>query len=91
MPQTFLKDPNDVKDVSVDFSNLLPAGETITGVATITPDIGIVVDSNAVATPNVTVRLSGGTIGEKYDIDVEIDSSDGETYDRKVVIVVEDL
>jgi hypothetical protein len=87
----FLKDPNDVKDVSVDFSNLLPTGETLTGAATVTPDSGITVDSNSVATPNVTVRLSGGTIGERYDVNVEIDSSDGETYDRKVVIVCEDL
>ena len=93
MPQYFLKDPNDVKDVNVNFSDLLPSGVVLTGTATVTPDSGITVDASTEVTPRVIVQLSGGTAGERYDVNVEIgtDASDPETYNRKVVIVVEDL
>jgi hypothetical protein len=91
MPSTFLKDPDDVKDYTVDFSNLLPTGAALTGSATVTADTGLTVDSSAVSDPNVTVRLSGGTAGSRYGVDVQIDSDGGETYDRKIVIVCEDV
>jgi hypothetical protein len=87
----FLKDPGDVKDISIDFTGPLATGDTLTGSATITPDTGITVDSDAVATPLVTIRLSGGTAGERYDVNCEISTTDGETFNRKVVIVCEDL
>jgi len=91
MPSMFLKDPDDVKDYTVDFSNLLPTGAALTGSATVTPDTGITVDSSAVASPDVTVRLSSGTAGNRYGVDVQINSDDSETYDRKITIVCEDL
>ena len=91
MPSMFIKDPNDVKDYTVDFSNLLPTGAVLTGSATIVADAGITVDSNAVSNPDVTVRLSGGTAGNRYDVDVEIASDGAETYNRKIVIVCEDF
>ena len=79
------------RDYTIDFSNLLPTGAVLTGSATVTADVGITVDSDTVASPDVTVRLSGGTTGERYDVDVQIDSDGGETYNRKIVIVCADF
>jgi hypothetical protein len=89
----FVKDPDDVKDYTVDFSNLLPTGVNLTGTATVTADAGITVDASAVASPDVTVQLSGGTAGDRYNVSVEIgtDASDPETYDRSITIVCLEL
>ena len=90
MPSMFIKDPSDVKDFTVDFSNLLPDGAALTGSATITADAGITVDSNSVSSPDVTVRLSGGTAGNRYNVAVSIASDGSETYERSFDVVVED-
>jgi len=95
----FTKDDGAVLDYKFDwktnsngrgFTDWLDTGETIAS-KTITADAGITVDSSELADSNssVIVWLSGGVIGETYDIACEITTSAGRTDERTITVSVE--
>ena len=71
MSQVFIKDPDAVLDYGVDWSKWLAAGETILS-HTITAETGITKDSDSEADGAVTIWLSGGTAGERYNVACKI-------------------
>ena len=83
------KDPQAVLDWSFDWSadGWLDDAETITSY-TITADDGITVDSDSQTDGKVTVWLSGGTVGDDYDVACRITTSDGRTDERTITIRV---
>ena len=94
----FKKDPDAVLDYLFDFKaltngngteNYLESGETISSF-TIIADTGITVDSSAKVNTDTSVRvwLSGGTLGEAYNVTCRIVTSGGRTVDRTMTIVV---
>lgn len=72
----YKKQPGEVEDYPIDFSDWLRAGETISSVSavaacTTTPsDTSLAVVNTTIATSAVNVRLSGGTDGETYKVTV---------------------
>lgn len=97
MASEFLKDSSAVLDYKFDWkastngsgaSDWLASGETIAS-HTITADSGITVDSSALSDTNtsVTVWLSGGTEGIRYDVACEITTSDSRTDERTIQIL----
>lgn len=82
--KTFLKDPNATVDYAVDWSDWL-GSDTISSVAWTVPD-GITKSAETNTTTKATIWLSGGSVGNKYDVVCRITTSDGRTDDRTITI-----
>lgn len=90
----YVKDPADVVDYKVnwlaDKDPVLSAGETI-ATATWTVPPGITKDSDTKTTTTTTVWLSGGVVGERYDIACRITTNQQRTFERTFTVQVENL
>lgn len=94
------KDPEEILDYPVDFSDWLVTGAqiddspvvTVTQVGVSDPGglVDLVVSQIQMANPNVVVWLTGGTNGEKYTFKIKgtDNQSPQRTYVRRVVIKV---
>lgn len=104
MSDRWLKDPDDVLNYKFDWaplengtgdSNWLDRTssplESISS-HSITAESGITVDSSSITdnSTTVTVALSGGTAGSKYNVTCQIVTSTGQTVDRTAVVKVLD-
>lgn len=87
-PSFDIKDPNDVDIFTLDWSDELETGETISSYSF--PDFpsGLTRDSDSNTTTTVTATISGGTAGESYDITYRIVTSAGRTLDQSVTLPV---
>ncbi len=83
----YLKDPNAVLDYTWDWSNWLPAGDTIAS-KTVTATTGLTVASSSLTTTTVTAWLSGGTAGTVYSVACKIVTVGGRTDERTIEIQV---
>lgn len=90
-------DPNEIEDFSVDWSRFLRTGDTISSVdwfinGTQVTSYGQVENLTMVQPTNTTtvatIRLTGGTAGNKYKITCRITTADGLRYDRTINIAV---
>lgn len=84
---TYIKDPDAVLDYLVDWSEWLADAETI-DTSTILVETGITKDSDTHDTTSATVWLSGGTLGETYEITNRIVTNQGRTDDRTILIYI---
>jgi hypothetical protein len=76
------KDPNEVLDYQVDWSQRLETGETISS-STFTVVTGdVIIDSSTHSTTGTTAWLSGGTNGTPCEVLNRITTSGGRTYDQ---------
>ena len=91
MPQSWVKTNPEVLDYKFDFSDWLPAGDTIV-TRTITPDSGITVDSSSITDTDtsVTVWLSGGTARVDYNVTCLAVTAQGRTVERAITIRMRD-
>jgi hypothetical protein len=88
------KDPRDVARYSYDFEPVMGEEETILGTPTVTLPDGsdlVVQGQPAVVGKAVFVTLQGGADGMAYSIEFEIQTSEGQTFNRKAVLKVKDL
>lgn len=88
------KDPRDVARYSYDFEPVMGEEETIMGTPTVTlpADSDLVVQGQpSVVGKAVFVKLIGGTDGLADPIEFEIQTSEGQTFNRKAVLKVKDL
>lgn len=92
------KDPDAVLDYKFDWANTtnggtkadwLEAGETISS-HVVTADTGITVDSDSITDTNtsVTVWLSGGTAGTRYNVACSVTTSASRTDERTLLVTV---
>jgi len=83
----YTKDPDAVLDYKFDWSSWLASGETIS-TRTVTPETGITVDSSSITdtSTSVTVWLSGGTVGNVYDVACLITTTASRTDERTIKI-----
>lgn len=86
---TKTKTPNDVKRYTIDYSDWLDTGETISTVV-FTPDSGMTITGDAVAGDGLSVVFfaNGGDEGSTYNVDVTVTTSVGQTKDDHVEFVV---
>ena len=70
------KDPYAVLDYSLDWTNWMPSGDTISAI-TITADAGITIDSTTNTNYIATAYISGGTAGNIYNIEYKITTTNG--------------
>jgi len=84
---SFIKDPQAVLDFNWDWSVWLGEGETITD-KTVTPDVGLTVNSSSINGGIVAAWLAGGEIGTSYSVACTITTSAGRTETRRIQISV---
>lgn len=89
MPNPFTADPDSLLDYSVDWSQWLADGETIASY-NITVESGITLSSDSENDGVVTVWLTGGTAGRRYDVTCQITTSEGRIDERSFVLKVVD-
>jgi hypothetical protein len=73
------KSPVDVADYFIDWSNFLPAAETIASVS-ITATAGLTVGATDFTGKVARARLSGGTAGNRYGVTCVVTTSSSETF-----------
>lgn len=89
----FTKQPSEVFPISIDFSDVLDTSEIITSI-TVTAyliDVDVtsqVIDLNSFSETKVTIRVKGGTTGNKYKITALITTSLGNIYERDLIMKV---
>jgi hypothetical protein len=86
MTNVFTKDPDAILDYQWDWSEWLATGETIT-TAVITVPTGLTLDSQDDTTTTITAWLSGGTVGDGYQVTCEITTSASRTDDRSIYLI----
>jgi len=94
------KDPYAVLDYTLDFTNWMPTGDTISTITvtaeTISGDSAPLTHPNGhgtdvqATTTKVTFRVSGGTAGNVYPIEVKIATSAGDIDSRHFRIICKD-
>ena len=83
----FTKDPGAILDYTVDWTDWLASGETIS-TSTWTLPSGITEQSSTNTTASTTVWLSGGTDGDTYEVVNHIVTSQSRTDERTIYIIV---
>ena len=84
-----IKDPNEVKDYSLDWSALLGASDTIASSTwTIDEGSGLTIDSDSHNTAETTIWLSAGSDGTNYSLVNRVVTTGGRTYDQTVRLKV---
>jgi hypothetical protein len=70
------KDPYAVLDYTLDWTNWMPDGDTISSI-TVSAATGITVDSTSKTDYIVTAYISGGTAGTIYNVEYKIVTANG--------------
>lgn len=83
----FDKDPQAILDYEVDWTAWLGT-DTISDSSWSAP-VGITIVTTSNTTTTAKVWLSGGTVGERYNVTNEIETVGGRTDDRTITIIVE--
>lgn len=90
----FVQSASDNLQYTLDYSNWLAAGETITAVSfavdTVTTPALAIANTAIVGGSKVTFFTSGGVTGTTYDATVTVTTSAGQTKQCELVIVVRD-
>lgn len=86
---TFVIDPDEVKDFVYPWADRLLAGETVEAY-TIEATDGITVDSHSLSGSDVTVWLSHATRGTRPQVTCHVITDEGRRYDYTLRFVVED-
>lgn len=89
MTTTFQKDPGATLDYSVDWSEFLETGETITA-STWTVPSGLTTVTTSNTDTKATVWLSGGTLGQSYELvnRITTDNVPNRIDERTIVILM---
>lgn len=94
--QKFIKQPADVKDYDIDYSEWLADGDAISTYEAVvecvegTDDDTLVVDSQSATTSVLKTWLSGGTAGCTYKVSVTIVTTGGRTQQDEFKVKVKD-
>lgn len=83
MPQIFSKDPNDIMDYSIDFTDWLQSTENISTVDW-TLDTGLTFVTHTFTNKIATVWVSGGSLNNRYTAKCKIITNSAPTARNKV-------
>lgn len=85
---TFSKDPNATLDYSMDWSNWLASGESLTCSVWTRTSTDIVETNTSLTTSVATIWLTGGSAGSTYSIANKVGTSGGRIDERTIDIKV---
>lgn len=83
------KDPDDTDDFTLDWTNVLASGETISTLTVTVVSGGVTVGSSSILTVYTTARVSGGTAGTDAIIRYRIVTSTARQLDESLMIHLE--
>lgn len=92
----YIKQPAEVKDYDIDFSEWLPTGDTISTyegeVVCLTDedDEELVIDSQSATSTTLKTWLSGGTDGQTYKVTVTVTTAGGRVDQSEFKVKVKD-
>lgn len=89
MAQSFIKDPNAVLDYQWDWSQWLPAGDTISTADVSLASGDVVINSESNTTTSVTAWISGGTVSTEAQLTARVVTAQGRTDDRTISLKIE--
>jgi hypothetical protein len=84
----YIKDPDAVLDYAVDWTDWLPAGDSITGRTVAVESGDVVKASDNLAGAVVTAWISGGTVGTNASVRFRVTTAQGRTDDRTIYLKV---
>lgn len=76
------KDPDDIRDYSIDWADELSTGVTISTAVWTVPEGDVEVDESSISGSITQARISGGTLGAVQLVQCRITTSAGEQFDR---------
>lgn len=85
---TPVKDPDEVKDYSLDWSALLVDDTISTSMWTLASGVGLTIGASSNTDTLSTVWLSAGTAGVNYELLNRVVTTGGRTYDQTVKLKV---
>ncbi|MDX0654222.1 hypothetical protein GOL39_18295 [Sinorhizobium medicae] len=85
---TPVKDPDEVKDYSLDWSALLVDDTISASTWTLASGVGLTIGASSNTDTLSTVWLSGGTAGVNYELLNRVVTTGGRTYDQTVKLKV---
>ncbi|OYV61791.1 MAG: hypothetical protein B7Z71_03900 [Acidocella sp. 21-58-7] len=96
IPVLTAKAPYDEAQWLLDFSNVIPSGDTIASIASVLCNpIGLTIGATTIATGKsgaslaIGVVLSGGTVGAQYTVTAEITTVAGDQFARSIIVPVQ--
>lgn len=84
----FKKQPADVQDYDIDFTEYLDALTDTAASAVVDPEPGITVVNYLILGNAVKVWLSGGTSGQKYKVTVRLTTTGGRVKEVEILLIV---
>ena len=90
MPARFVKDPDAVLDYGNNWAAWLSDVSDTIATSTWAAETGITIDSETETTTAATVWLSGGTVGDSYDVTNSIVTAAGRKDDRTITITIQE-
>jgi hypothetical protein len=86
-PDAFYKDPDEIRDCPVDWTDDLPPGVTIVGSVFLPDDPALNVDSDSFDDTGTVARFSGGTVHSRTWVTNRVTLADGQLYDYRFMVV----
>lgn len=87
---SFVKDPDATLDYKFDWTAWLEDSEVITGFDTEKTGDVVIEDESTSDDTSVTVWVSGGTVGQATTVTARIQTNQGRTDDRSLVLVIQE-
>ena len=85
------KQPAEVKDYDIDYSEWLTAGDNVQAASVEVAPIGLTVESTFINDPRVKIWVSGGTTGTTYKLTVTATTADGRVKQDEFKVKVKDI
>lgn len=90
MLATQVKDPDETRDVALDWSARLAAGEVLAA-SSWAVDAGVTIVQESYSNSTATARLAGGAAGSRYELTNTVTTSLGRTYNESIDLEVRSL
>ena len=85
---SFVKDPDARLDYEVDWSEWMPAGDSITASIWECDDAAIIIDDEQFGADSATAFISGGVLGTSYLVINRIETGQGRINDQTIKIKI---
>jgi hypothetical protein len=87
----FSKQPVEVKDFDIDYSEWLTTGDNVESATVVVATTGLTVNSVFVNNPRIKIWVAGGTDGTQYKLTVTMTTADGRVKQDEFKIKVKEI
>lgn len=87
--ESFIKDPNAIKDYTWDWTSDLGGDSILSAQVTATPN-GLTISSPLTTSTHVSVNVFGGTLSAKYRVTCRVTTVNGRIFDKLITILCQE-